>query len=90
MERAIGKNEKLKSFKLENQKLESFAEKAKRKSQAKLERTEQSWKEPSEVGKLLLKLESSAAVGKFWLKLESLNELEKLWLILRSSSKVPH
>jgi len=30
-----------------------------------LERTEQSWKEPSEVGKLLLKLESFAEVGKF-------------------------
>ena len=68
MESAVGKNEKLESlklesFKLENLKLESFAEVGK--SEAKLERTEQSWKEPSEVGKLLLKLESFAEVGKF-------------------------
>ena len=75
MKRAVGKNEKLERFNLESLKLESFAEVGK--SQAKLERTEQSWKEPSEVGKLLLKLESFAAVGKFWLKLESLNELGK-------------
>ena len=78
----------MESFKLENLNLESFAEVGK--SEAKLERTEQSWKEPSEVGKLLLKLESFAEVGKFcrswkdlaevgkfWLKLESLNELGK-------------
>ena len=63
MERAVGKNEKLESFKLESLKLESFAEVGK--SQAKLERTERNWKEPSEVGKLLLKLESFAEVGKF-------------------------
>ena len=62
MERAVGKNEKL----------ERFAEVGK--SQAKLERTERSWKEPSEVGKLRcswkisLQLESFAAVEKFWLK----------------------
>ena len=62
MERAVGKNEKLESFKLEN---------------LKLERARRSWKEPTEVGKLILKLESFAAVGKFWLKLESLNELGK-------------
>ena len=37
----------------------------------KLERTEQSWKEPSEVEKFLLKLERFPAVGKFWLKLEN-------------------
>ena len=37
------------------------------KNQAKLERTDQSWKELSEVGKLLLKLESFVAIGKFWL-----------------------
>ena len=35
------------------------------KKRAKLERTEQSWKEPSEVGKFLLKLESFAEVEKF-------------------------
>ena len=52
MKRAVGKNEKL----------ESFAEVGK--SQAKLERTERSWKESSEVGKLLSKLESFAEVGK--------------------------
>ena len=44
------------SFKLESLKLESFAEVGK--SQAKLERTERSWKEPCDVGKFLLKLES--------------------------------
>ena len=63
MERVVGKNEKLEGFKLESPKLERFTEVEK--SQAKLERTEQSWKEPSEVGKLLLKLESFAEVGKF-------------------------
>ena len=55
MERAVGKNEKLESFKLESLKLESFAEVGK--SQAKLQRTERSWKEPSEVGKNRPKLE---------------------------------
>ena len=58
MERTVGKNEKL----------ESFAEFGK--SQAKLERTQRSWKEPSKVGKLLLKLENFGEVGKFLLKLE--------------------
>ena len=43
MERAVGKNEKLESFKLESLKLESFC---------------LSWKEPSEVGKGQVKLES--------------------------------
>ena len=57
LERAVGKNEKLQSFKLESLKSESFAEVGK--SQAKLERTERSWKEPIEVGKFELKLESS-------------------------------
>ena len=69
LERAVGKNEKLESFKLESLKFESLP---------KLERTERSWKEPSEVGKnpaklesfflswkVSLKLESFAAVGKF-------------------------
>ena len=41
---------------LESYKLESLAEVGK--SQAKLERTKRSWKEPSEVGKNRLKLES--------------------------------
>ena len=63
LERAVGTNEKLESFKLESLKLESFAEVGK--SQAKLERTERSWEEPIEVGKLLLKLENFAEVGKF-------------------------
>ena len=72
MERAVEKNEKLESFKLENLKLESFAEVGK--SQAKLERTDRSWKEPSEVSAE----RSFAAVGKFWLRLASLNELGKL------------
>ena len=57
MERAVGKNEEMESFKLESLKLKSFAEVGK--SQAKLERTERSWKEPIEVGKFELKLESS-------------------------------
>ena len=57
MERAVGKNENLESFKLESPKLESFAEVGK--SQAKFERTELSWNEPIEVGKFELKLESS-------------------------------
>ena len=56
MERAVGKNEKLESFKLESLKLETFA--AVGKSHAKLERTERSWKEWIEVGKFELKLES--------------------------------
>ena len=50
LERAVGKNEKLKSFELENLKLKSFCS---------------SWKEPSEVGKFILKFESFAEVGKF-------------------------
>ena len=66
---------KLESFKLENLKLESFAEVGK--SEAKLERTEQSWKEPSEVGKLLLKLESFAEVGKFCRSWKDLAEVGK-------------
>ena len=70
LERAIGKNERMEGFKLESLKLESFAEDGK--SQAKLERTDWSWKEPNEVGKnraklesLILELESFAEVGKF-------------------------
>ena len=51
MERSVGKNEKLESLQLE-----SLADV--RKSQAKLERTERSWK-------VSLKLESFATVGKF-------------------------
>ena len=62
MERAVGKNEKLESFKLESLKLESLAEVGK--SQAKLERAKRSWKEPSEVGKNRTKLESTTEVGK--------------------------
>ena len=57
MERAVEKNENFESFKFEGLKLESFAEVGK--SQTKLERTERSWKEPIEVGKFELKLESS-------------------------------
>ena len=76
MERVVGKNEKLESFKFESLKFESSLklERAKRnwkepsevgKNRLKLERTEQSWKDPSEVGKFLLKLEHFAEVGKF-------------------------
>ena len=57
--------------KLESLKLESFAEVGK--SQAKLERTDWSWKVRAEVGKLGLKFESTTEVGKWLLKLESLN-----------------
>ena len=64
MERAVGKNEKLESFKLES---------------LKLERAKRSWKEPSEIGKNRLKLERFAAVGKFLLKLKSF-KLESLKL----------
>ena len=62
MERAVGKNEKLESFKLESLKLESSTEVGK--SQAKLERTERSWKEPIGVGKLGLQLKNTIEVGK--------------------------
>ena len=47
LERAVGKNEKLESFKLESPEFESFAEVGK--SQAKLERTDRSWKFSFEV-----------------------------------------
>ena len=62
MDRAVGKNKELENLKLESSKFESFAEVGK--TQEKLERTERSKKEPTEIGKLLLKLESFAAVGK--------------------------
>ena len=62
MERAVGKNEKLESFKLESLKLESFCV---------------SWKEPSEVGKFLLKLEIFAQVGKFRRSWKVLTEVGK-------------
>ena len=52
----MGKNAKLERFKLESLKLESLAEVGK--SQAKLERIERSWREPSKVGKNRAKLES--------------------------------
>ena len=58
MERAVGKNEKLESL--------------------KLERSKRSWKEPSEVGKLGLKLESTTEVGKFKLNFERSIEVGKL------------
>ena len=43
MKRAVGKNEKFESFKLDS---------------LKLKRAKRSWKEPIEVGQLFLKLES--------------------------------
>ena len=75
MERAVGKNEKLESFKLESLKLESLAEVGK--NRAKLERTQRSWKEPSEVGKFFFKLESFAEVGKFRCSWKVLAEVGK-------------
>ena len=71
LERTVGKNEKLESFKMKSLKLESFAEDGK--SQAKLERTEWSWKVRAEVGKFGLKLESKTEVKKWLMKLENLN-----------------
>ena len=63
MERAVGKNEKLESFKLESLKFDSFAEVGK--SQAKLERTERSWKASFEIGKFRRSWKVLAEVGKF-------------------------
>ena len=68
MERAVGKNEKVESFKLQSLKFESFAGVGQ--SQAKLERTERSWKEPIGVGRNRPKLES-------FFKLESFAEVSK-------------
>ena len=62
MKRAVGKNEKFESFKFESLKLESFTEVGK--SQAKLERTDLSWKVRAEVLKLGLKFENTTEVGK--------------------------
>ena len=47
------------------------------KNSAKLERTRRSWKEPSEVRKFLLKLESFAEVGKFRCSWKVLAEVGK-------------
>ena len=62
MKRAVGKNEKFESFKLES---------------LKLKRAKRSWKEPSEVGKLLLKLEIFAEVRKFRCSWKVLAEIGK-------------
>ena len=56
MEKAVGKNEKLESFKLESLKLERDKRNWKEpievgKNRGKLERTERSWKASFEVGK---------------------------------------
>ena len=56
--RVVGKNEKLESFILE-----SFAEDGK--NRLKLEKTERSWKEPSEVGKFRCSWKVVTEVGKF-------------------------
>ena len=88
MERAVGKNEKLESFKLESLKLESFAEVGK--NRAKLERTERSWKEPSEVEKSLAKLERPDRSWKVFFKLESFAEVGKFrcsWKVLAEVGK---
>ena len=73
MERAVGKNEKLESFKLESLKLESSAVVGK--NRAKLERAKRSWKEPSEVGKNRARSESFNELGKLSRKLKSVNGL---------------
>ena len=82
MESAVGKNEKLESFKLVSLKLESFCLSWKEpseveKNRAKLERTQRSWKEPSKVGKLLLKLENFGEVGKFRCSYKNVTEVGK-------------
>ena len=62
LERAVEKNQKLESFKLECFCL-SLKEPSKvGKDRVKLEKTVRSWKELSKVGKFILKLESFAAV----------------------------
>ena len=64
---------------MESLKLESFAEVA-GKSQAKLERTDWSWKKPSKVGKNRAKLESFAEVGKF-------GKFRRSWKVLAEVGK---
>ena len=76
MEKAVGKNEKLESFKLESLKLESLAEVGK--NRAKLERSQRSWKELSEVGKNPAKLERTQRSWKVFFKLESYAGVGKL------------
>ena len=56
MERVVGKNENLESFKMESLNSESFAEVGK--NSAKIERTKRSCKEPGEIGKNRAKLET--------------------------------
>ena len=74
----------MESFKLESLKLESLAVVGK--SQAKLKRTERSWKEPIGVGKNRAKLEIFFWVGKFrwsWkvsVQLESSDCSWKVWM----------
>ena len=70
MERAVGKNEKLESFKLESLKLESSCLSRKEpsevgKNRAKLERIERSWKIFFEVGKFRCSWNVLAELGKF-------------------------
>ena len=86
---AVGKNEKLESFKLESLKLESCAEVGK--NPAKLERTERSWKEPTEVGKNRAKLERTDRSWKVFFKLESFAEVGKFrcsWKVLTDVGKL--
>ena len=60
MERAVGKNEKMESFKLESLKLESF-----KLESLKLKSFCLSWTEPSEVGKNERSRKEPNEVGKF-------------------------
>ena len=82
MERAVGKNEKLESFKLESLKLKRAKRSWKEpsevgKNRLKLERTERSWKASFEVRKFRWswkvspRLESSGWCWKVWMKMES-------------------
>ena len=57
----------------------------------KLERTERSWKEPSEVGKSLAKLERTDRSWKVFFKLESFAEVGKFrcsWKVLAEVGKL--
>ena len=65
MEKAVEKNEKLKSFRLESFCLSWKEPSEIRKNRAKLERTERSWRVSSEVGKFRFNYSTSIDLSKF-------------------------
>ena len=84
MKRAVGRNEKFKSFKLESLKLESIAEVWK--SQAKLKSSSWSWKARAEVGKWLTTVHDRP----LWLKsLLTKDHPLSLWTVLFCSNDRP-